>query len=62
MTVRKLKAKQRGAKCDWCDEKATLRGYGFGKHSCEQHRKELEEWDRRAQAPDYSDAAFYGGF
>ncbi len=59
--IRPLKAKQRGPRCEWCDNRATHRGYG---HSlgCEYHMAELIEKDRRDSATDYSDAAFYGGF
>jgi len=60
--VYKLKAKQRGPKCSYCDERATHRGFMFGKFSCEQHLAELEQWDRRETAPDYSDAQFYAGY
>lgn len=62
MTVRRLKAKQRGPVCSYCESKAEYRGFGFGKFACEQHVPELTAWDRREQAPDYSDAAFVGGF
>lgn len=62
MTVRRLKGKQTGLKCSWCEAKALHRGYGFGKLACAVHLPELTEWDRREQAPDYSDAAFYGGY
>lgn len=62
MAVRKLKTKQRGPKCSWCETKATYRGFMFGKHACEEHMAELKAWDKRATAPDYSDASFYGGY
>lgn len=62
MTVRRLKLRQRGHACSWCTNKATHRGYGFGKLACADHMTALEQWDRRESAPDYSDAAFYGGF
>ncbi len=62
MTVRRLKTKQLGPKCSFCDEKAVHRGYGFGKFACGSHHQQLSEWDRIASAPDYSDAAFYAGY
>lgn len=58
MAVRRLKGKQRGPKCSWCAERATHRGFMFGKHACESHMAQLVAWDEREQAPDYSDAAF----
>jgi hypothetical protein len=58
-----MKARQRvGRKCNWCGQQAVLRGFMFGRVSCQAHHDALLEWDRKAQAPDYSDAAFYGGF
>ena len=62
MTVYRIKAKNGAHKCDWCGERATLRGFGWGKKACPDHADELSAWDRKAQAPDYSDAAFYGGY
>lgn len=62
MAVRLLRAKQRGPKCSWCTEKATHRGFGFGRLACSAHLTTLHDWDRRESAPDYSDAAFVGGF
>jgi hypothetical protein len=62
VTVRKLRAKQRGPKCSWCDAKAIQRGFMFSRFACADHAAELAAWDARAQAPDYSDAAFIGGF
>lgn len=36
--MRSIKKKYRGAKCHWCDEVATKRGYGFsGKKACPAH-------------------------
>jgi len=61
MSVRRLKRGQKG-RCSWCQEQATHRGFMFGKYACDAHLVELAEWDRRAQAPDYSDAAFIGGW
>jgi hypothetical protein len=61
MTVRQLKRGQ-NLKCSWCAENATHRGFVFAKSACPIHHQELVEWDRKAQAEDYSDAAFYGGF
>lgn len=58
MAVRKLKAKQRGPQCSWCQERATHRGFMFSRHACDNHIPELTAWDRQAQAPDYSDAEF----
>jgi len=62
MAVKRLRAKQRGPSCSWCSERASHRGYGSAKFSCPDHLSELEEWDRRESTPDYSDAAFYGGY
>lgn len=62
MAVRKLKTKQRGPKCSYCEHRATHRGFGFGWFSCDKHIDQLTEQDRRDSAPDYSDAAFIGGF
>lgn len=61
MAVRKLKAKQRGPRCQWCDSRATHRGYGH-KLGCEAHMAELIAQDARNSAPDYSEAAFYAGY
>jgi hypothetical protein len=61
MTVYRLKKKQLGPKCFWCSEKAKHRGIGFGRHSCDDHIKDLEEWDDRESTPDTSDAAWYAG-
>ena len=60
MTVRKLRSKQ-GFGCSWCDKRATHRGFMYGKKACADHMEQLRDWDRRAQAPDYSEAAFYAG-
>jgi hypothetical protein len=62
MSVYRLKPKQRGAKCSWCGGRATHRGFMFGKFACLEHLSDLQAWDKKAQQPDYSDAAFYGGF
>jgi hypothetical protein len=61
MAVRKLRANQRGPRCEWCNNRATHRGYG---HSlgCDTHLPELERQDKRDSAPDFSDAAFYGRY
>lgn len=62
MSVYRLKAKQWGPRCSWCGARATHRGFMHAKHACPTHFAELEAWDRKEQAPDYSNAAFYGGF
>lgn len=62
MTVRRLRANQRGPKCSWCAGKATHRGFMFGKLACADHIAELTAWDKREQEPDYSDAQFQGRF
>lgn len=58
MTVRRLRSKQRGPICSFCSKRADLRGVGFSRFACEAHRELLEAEDRRASAPDHSDAAF----
>lgn len=62
MTVRRILPKQKGRKCDWCGDLATQRGFMWRKCACGRHLAELQAWDRREQAPDYSDAAFVGGY
>lgn len=62
MTVRRIKTKQGKHSCSWCDRQAIYRGYGWGKCSCAAHQPELQDWDRKAQAPDHSDAQFYAGY
>lgn len=62
MAVRKLRSKQFGPECSFCDERAIWRGFMFNKFACAAHRSALVAWDRKATAPDYSDAAFYGGW
>ena len=64
MTIRKLKAKQRGPYCPYCPPKttrATHRGYGHSL-ACEKHLPELREQDARDSRPDYSYAQFYAGY
>lgn len=61
MAVYKLEAKQRGPRCSWCAERATLRGFMFARFACDTHLPELQAWDKREQEPDYSDAAFTQG-
>jgi len=60
--VRRLKGKQVGPRCSYCDVRASWRGYGFGKFACNAHITQLEAWDRRESAEDYSDAAFYARY
>lgn len=62
MTVRKIKVKNGNHKCSWCAERAVLRAFMWGKVSCKDHHAELIVWDIKAQAPDYSDAQFYGKY
>jgi hypothetical protein len=45
MTVRRLRAKQRGPFCSWCKERATHRGVGFTRFACVEHLAELEKAD-----------------
>lgn len=61
MTVRPLKPKQRGPRCQWCDNRATHRGYGHAL-GCGDHLVALRQQDEVNSEPDYSDAAFYGGY
>lgn len=61
MTVRKLRAKQRGPSCFWCAKRAAFRGFMFGRFACLTHLDDLLAWDRLASAPDYSDATFTRG-
>lgn len=58
MTIRKIQKKHGNFKCDWCDEKALRRSYGWGAKSCMNHIDELEKIDQYDQRPDYSDASF----
>jgi hypothetical protein len=44
MTVRKLRAKQRGPWCSYCDARA-IHTSGHQKHSCTDHLPELEAFD-----------------
>lgn len=37
MTVRRLRANQRGTRCSYCDCRATHRGVYFTRFSCEDH-------------------------
>lgn len=62
MAIRPIKRKHGNHKCDWCGERATRRGYGWGKVACAAHLPELIAWDQRESAPDYSDAAFAAGY
>jgi hypothetical protein len=40
--MKNIKLKSRGAKCHWCDEVATKRGYGInGKKACPAHGNAL---------------------
>lgn len=58
MTVRRLRIKQRGRKCDHCTLKADYRGAYFARFACEAHLSLLKAEDERACRPDHSDAEF----
>jgi hypothetical protein len=61
MTIRKLRKKQRGPSCSYCQEKAVYRGCFFTKFSCETHLSDLKADDKKCDLlaqPDYSDAEF----
>jgi len=46
MTVRRLRAKQRGPWCDYCEHKErAIHTSGHDKHSCTKHLPELEKYD-----------------
>ena len=62
MSVRRLKAKQRGPFCTYCQERAVWRGSMFRKFACNAHEHWLRDDDRRDCADDYSDAAFMAGY
>ena len=52
MTVRRLRKKQKGPKCDWCDEKAVYRGWHFTKFACSEHHLALDDLDTKLTAND----------
>jgi hypothetical protein len=58
MTVRKLRKKQQGPKCSFCQNKAVYRGSLFTKFSCEDHVNALSAEDKQCELTDYSDAQF----
>ena len=62
MTVYRLRMKQVGPKCSYCDQRARYRGMMFAKFSCDAHQSELRAWDAKESKPDYSDAAFSAGY
>jgi tRNA(Ile2) C34 agmatinyltransferase TiaS len=45
MSVRLLRAKQRGPKCSTCGERAKWRGVDFTRFACADHEKELRAED-----------------
>jgi|TARA_R110000851_G_scaffold101943_1_gene218247 hypothetical protein len=51
MTVRKLKAKQRGPWCSYCGERAT-HTRGHQKHSCTYHLPDLRDFDLQENKKD----------
>lgn len=54
MTVRRLRAKQRGPWCSYCQEKvrAVHRGCGFRKFACSKHFEDLHSDDAKDAAFD----------
>jgi len=50
MTVRRLRAKQRGPRCSYCTERAIHRGVGFTMFACAEHLDSLTAADRRQHA------------
>lgn len=45
MTVRKLRAKQRGPQCSYCSERANWRGVYFTRFACDGHHSLLIDDD-----------------
>lgn len=45
MTVRKLRSKQRGPRCSYCDARAVWRGVYFTKFACDEHKPRLDAAD-----------------
>lgn len=45
MTVRRLRAKQRGPRCGYCTERAVWRGMGFTLFACAEHETQLRTDD-----------------
>lgn len=62
MAIHPIKQKHGKHTCSWCNNQAIHRCFGFTKVACKDHYSELEAYNRRENMPDYSDAAFYGGF
>lgn len=60
--IYKLKVKQRGPYCSYCEKRATMRGCMFTKFSCDGHADFLYRDDEKENRPDYSEAAFIGRF
>jgi len=50
MTVRKLRAKQRGPRCSHCDARAVHRGVNFTRFACDEHLAVLQAEDDRQAA------------
>jgi hypothetical protein len=61
MTVRRLRANQRGPRCSYCSERAVHRGCLFTRFACPDHLDKLRTEDAgRARIEQYvSDAEFY---
>lgn len=52
MTVRRLRAKQRGPRCSYCEERAVHRGCYFRMFACSEHLDKLTEDDAAQAAQD----------
>lgn len=52
MSVRKLRAKQRGMKCNFCDAPAVWRGVYFTRFACAAHYEKLVDIDNEQQRRD----------
>jgi hypothetical protein len=52
VSVRRLRAKQRGPRCSYCPSLAKHRGMHFTKFACEDHRSQLVADDEAAAARD----------
>jgi hypothetical protein len=49
MTVRRLRARQRGPCCSWCEKRAIHRGVLFTKFACDVHLIDLQAADDRQE-------------
>ena len=63
MTVRVLRAKQRGPNCSYCANKAKWRGVYFTRFACAEHEGLLRTADAEQERRDacHSEADWYAG-